>query len=40
MTSQATWLQEAGTSIPSSLNTMEPSGLRISLVALRNSIAS
>src|SRR5690606_22646946 len=35
--SQATWLQSAGTSMSFSWNTSEPSGLRISLVASRNS---
>ena len=33
-TSAATWLQAAGTSMPSSLKTIEPSGLRISLVVV------
>jgi hypothetical protein len=36
--SAATCDQAAGTSMFSSLNTTEPSGLRISLVAERNSI--
>jgi hypothetical protein len=36
--SQATWLHAAGTSMASSLNTTEPSGLRISLCALRISM--
>jgi hypothetical protein len=36
--SAATWLQAAGTSMFSSRNTTEPSGLRISLVVVRNSI--
>ena len=39
-TSQATWLQSAGTSISVWRNTIEPSGLRISLVALRNGMPS
>src|SRR5438067_1448399 len=38
--SQATWLHSAGTSIPSAANTTDPSGLRISLVALRKATAS
>ena len=37
-TSAATWLQLAGTSILSSENTTDPSGLRISLLVVRNSI--
>src|SRR5258707_23465 len=38
--SHATWLHSAGTSIPSAANTTDPSGLRISLVALRKATAS
>jgi heterodisulfide reductase subunit A-like polyferredoxin len=38
MTSVATWLQVAGTSILSCEKTTEPSGLRISLLPLRNSM--
>ena len=38
--SQATWLHSAGTSIPSAWKTTEPSGLRISLVAVRNGTVS
>ncbi len=37
-TSAATWLHWAGTSILSSENTTEPSGLRISLFVVRNSM--
>src|SRR5688500_7297776 len=40
MMSVATWLHAAGTWIPSSRNTIEPSGLRISLVAARKGIAA
>jgi hypothetical protein len=36
-TSEATWLQPAGTSMFLASNTTEPSGLRISLAVLRNS---
>src|SRR5207253_10177716 len=39
-TSEATWLQNAGTSTFSALNTTEPSGLRISDVVSRNSISA
>ena len=39
-TSAATWLQAAGTSTPSSENTTEPSGLRISLLAVVNATRS
>jgi hypothetical protein len=35
-TSQATWLQPSGTSMSSSRNTIDPSGLRISLFVRRN----
>ncbi len=38
MTSAATWLHAVGTSMPSSENTVEPSGLRISLLVARNAI--
>ncbi len=37
-TSLATWLQLSGTSMPSRRKTTEPSGLRISLSALRNAM--
>ena len=37
-TSAATWLHAAGTSTPWSENTIDPSGLRISLLVRRNSI--
>ena len=36
----ATWLNAAGTSMPSSENTTEPSGLRISDLVARNSMPS
>ncbi len=39
-TSEATWLHDAGTSTFSALNTVEPSGLRISDVVSRNSISA
>jgi hypothetical protein len=39
-TSLATWLQLSGTSISSWAKTMEPSGLRISLVAVRKAMPS
>jgi hypothetical protein len=38
MISAATWLQAAGMAMFSSRKTTEPSGLRISLVAVRNAI--
>ncbi|MFC3117927.1 hypothetical protein ACFOHS_05265 [Jhaorihella thermophila] len=40
MTSQATWLQPAGTSISSSLNTIDPSGLRISELVVVNAMSA
>jgi hypothetical protein len=39
-TSAATWLQLSGTEMPSSRKTIEPSGLRISLTALRKAMAA
>ena len=39
-TSAATWLQAAGTSTPSSENTTEPSGLRISLLVVAKGMRS
>ena len=39
-TSAATWLQTAGTSTPSSENTIEPSGLRISLLVVAKATRS
>ena len=40
ITSAATWLHAVGISMPSSENTIDPSGLRISLLADRNSMAA
>ena len=39
-TSAATWLQAAGTSMLSSEKTIEPSGLRISLLVVAKAIRS
>jgi len=39
-TSAATWLQLSGTSMSVWLKTMEPSGFRISLAALRKAMPS
>jgi hypothetical protein len=36
--SLATWLHAAGTSMPSSLKTIDPSGFLISLLVVRKSI--
>jgi hypothetical protein len=40
MMSAATWLQVSGTAMPSSLKTVDPSGLRISLLVVRKAIAA